>query len=372
VKKILLNLFAAAILAVVFAGCFSPVTIIPPDYEDTSSFTIDVRIGKNGSARSIVGPDVTKIKGNLCNVIQIIVVNEAGDITTFDEVRKSNDSELAAELTIDFIPFGATYYFLLLMGHWERDYAAEPADGTYVYKEDSPPTLLAAGLKEERIVGDGEITVMMWPIVVDTQFTTTDETVASKSRKKEPVVQDGKPETVELHAANWTVTWTIIRGNTNSGLTDLIQAQRIPPFPETGDTLLLRSKKTFLRGAGLSDKEQTYEAKTGNVITLGLGSYGAGEARKGKTGSVTFNLEYVPFNIRGTEKGNPWRQFNKKSAFDLSGANEPVWVIRNGVNDLASDSKTNFKTLGDGTSNGNGATVFKILNTGSVSIPVPW
>jgi hypothetical protein len=211
---------------------------------------------------------------------------------------------------------------------------------------------------------------MMWPIVVDTKFSTTDRDVPAGSRNKEPEVKDGKPETVELHAGNWDVTWTIIRGNADNGLADLIQAQRM--FSEAGDTLLLRSKKTFLRGAGLSDSEKTYEAETGNVITLGLGKYGVGEARKGKTGSVTFNLEYVPFNIRGSEKGNPWRTFNKKSAFDLSGANEPVWIIRNGINDLVQNSATNFKTLGDGTSNGNGATAFKILVTGSVSIPIPW
>jgi hypothetical protein len=369
-KKIKSNLFAVGMLGVLFAGCFNPVTIIPTDHVSISPFTIDVMIGEDRTARSIVGPDVTKIKGSLCNVIQLIVVNEAGEITTFDEVRKRDDTETAAELKIDFIPFSTTYHFLLLMGHWERDYEAE-TDGTYVYK-DSPPTLLAAGLQKQLITGSGQITVMMWPVVVDTKFTTSDENVPAGYRKKEPVLRSGAPKTVDLHPGNWNVTWTIIRENADNGLADLILAQQVL-FPEAGDdTLLVKSKQTILRGEGLSDKVETYEAKTGNIITLGLGNYAAGDARKGKSGSVTFKLEYVPFNIRGAEKGNPWRSFNKKSAFDLSGANEPVWIIRNGINDLAPDSKTNFKAVGNGTANGNGATAFKILDTGDITIKIPW
>jgi hypothetical protein len=59
------------------------------------------------------------------------------------------------------------------MGHWERDYDAEKnaEDGKYQYTAD-PPALLAAGLKEQEIKGSGKVTVTMWPIEVDTVFTT--------------------------------------------------------------------------------------------------------------------------------------------------------------------------------------------------------
>jgi hypothetical protein len=50
--------------------------------------------------------------------------------------------------------------------------------------------------------------------------------------------------------------------------------------------------------------------------------------------------------------------------FGLNGTNVPVWIIRNGVNDLAQDVNTDFEKLGksdmpEGT-NGNGAVSFAI------------
>ncbi|MDR2742926.1 MAG: hypothetical protein LBB98_12350, partial [Treponema sp.] len=47
--------FLAALL---LAGCFNPITAIPPKTGDpvTDPFTIDIMIGKDGSARTVAGP----------------------------------------------------------------------------------------------------------------------------------------------------------------------------------------------------------------------------------------------------------------------------------------------------------------------------
>lgn len=376
-KKVNMNLFGLGILTALFTGCFSPVTVIPFADSLAYYFTIDLMIGKESKVpmggteasgdRTIAGPGLAQIKGAGCNIIQVLVLNTEGELVTFDEVRRTNDSETEAKIKLDFIPFNKTYHFLLLMGHWEHD-------GDYNYIEDHPPTLLAVGLKEERVIENKKVTVTIWPITVDTKFTSVDSGVPAGMRKKEPVIKDGKPGPVELHKGNWTVNWTINRGNPESaanGFTDLILAQQILGYDS--DKLLLKSKKTILRGEGLEDLEEIiYEPETGNVITLDMGTYTSKSDRKEKTGSAAFSLEYIPFNLRGSEDANPWKAFNDKSVFDLTGAREPVWIIRNGINDLPQDSLTNFNTLGDGTSNGNGAISFNILKTADVQVVVPW
>jgi hypothetical protein len=377
-KKFNPNLLGLVILMALFAGCVNPVTVIPPANSSAdSSFIIDIMIGNESkvpmdmtgtdSGRIIAGPDSSQIKGVSCNIMQLIVVNRAGQIVSFDEARRRSNSETEVELGVNFIPLGETYYFFLLIGHWEHD-------GNYNYKNESP-TLLVAGLQEELVKEYGKISITMWPITVDTKFKSVDPSVPVGSREKEPAINAGKPTAVELHKGNWTVTWTINRETktgTNNGLADLIRAQSIL-FPTAKDNLRLKSKKTILRGTRFSDDVGfSADAETGNVITLDMGQYTAGSDRKGESGSVTFSLEYIPFNLRASEQFNPWKKFNSRSEFDLSGTNEPVWIIRNGVNDLPQDSLTNFNTLGDGESNGNGAISFIVPKTGDFVIQIPW
>jgi hypothetical protein len=161
-KVIRLNLFVLGILTALLAGCFDSITTDPPRQDETqeviiSPFTVDILIGdaSEDRARTIAGPDSNRIKAEgangIRNFIQLIVVTEAGEIAAFDEVRKSSDSQAAANLRIDSIPFGQKYYLLLLMGHWERNYG----EGGYAYKEDQRPTLLAAGLHDQLITGSG-------------------------------------------------------------------------------------------------------------------------------------------------------------------------------------------------------------------------
>ncbi|MDR0759905.1 MAG: hypothetical protein LBF74_07320 [Treponema sp.] len=52
------RLFLSGVLAALLAGCFSPITAVPPQPQDggPAPFTVDVLIG-GGGARSIAGPD---------------------------------------------------------------------------------------------------------------------------------------------------------------------------------------------------------------------------------------------------------------------------------------------------------------------------
>jgi hypothetical protein len=352
------------ILMILLAGCFNPITVIPSQEgeqitADYAPFTVDINIGKNGRARSIAGPGAGLIQtGNIRNVIQLMVLNSQGEIVAFDEARRGSDNEAAATLTIESIPFNNTYNFLLLMGHWDRDYEAEKTSGgTYVYIESLPPTLLAAGLKEVTVTGAGTVTITMWPIVVDTKFTTANVDVTPETaRTVEPAVTDGKPGRANLLPVDWDVTWTIKRGDSNTnGLTDLIDAQK-KLAPASGNELIVKSKRIIGRGDGFSEIDMISNSpgSSGNVITQSISTFTSGMARITTEGSVNFRLEYVPFNMT-----SGWAAFNDDSAFDLT-TGTPIWVIRNGINDAAQNSKTDFQNIGKGEANGNGAVSFGI------------
>jgi hypothetical protein len=139
----LIGFFATGILAFLLAGCFNPITAIPPRQNDPNIdiFTVDVMIGKNREdARSVAGPGPDRIKGDIRNIIQLIVVDNSGNIAAFDEVRREKNSDTEAALRIESLPFGQTYHFLLLMGHRDRDYAAEAGAQDNEYRYTSNPT----------------------------------------------------------------------------------------------------------------------------------------------------------------------------------------------------------------------------------------
>jgi hypothetical protein len=144
-------------------------------------FSVDIMIGEE-SARSVAGPNALLIKGGILNIAQLIVTDDDGKIVAFEEVRKERVDETSGVLRIASIPFGQTYHFLLLMGHLDYTKVNE----TYEYLDDVAPTLLAAGLKEQRVTGSGKVTVTMLPLVVDTVFTT------SEGRTAAPVINSGK------------------------------------------------------------------------------------------------------------------------------------------------------------------------------------
>ncbi|MDR2070820.1 MAG: hypothetical protein LBP81_05335 [Treponema sp.] len=357
--------FTLGFLAVLLAGCFNSITVIPQKQDDSNiePFTVDIEIGEERDieskekGRSAAGPDAARIKGGISNFVQLVVADGKGNIVAFDEVRRGRDEDDEAVLKIGVLPFGETYYFLLLLGHWERDYKKETPGEDYVYTG-NPPTLLAAGFKEEQVTGSGKVTITMWPVVVDTVFTS-----ASGGKTAEPALDStGTPGEVILHPAGWDVKWTIKEGLTGNWRIGLVTAQKLINS-EAGDALLLRKAETLVRDTAVTWQDSTLNR---NVITRSIRNT-TGFGNIGNAGSVNFKLEYVPFNLTGG-KTNPWTQFNEKSAFNLEGSNEPVWIIRNGVNDEAQNDDTDFtsfnrlfsETVRTPNANGNGAVRYKV------------
>jgi hypothetical protein len=94
------------------------------------------------------------------------------------------------------------------------------------------------------------------------------------------------------------------------------------------------------------------DGKAGRELTLDVNTSGY---TAGTTGSVNFNLEYVPFSL--SEWTGP-----SSGVFATTSGGKPAWIIRNGVNDEAQNSDTNFATnsVWDGAANGNGAVAFTV------------
>jgi hypothetical protein len=349
-------------LIIFFTGCFSALDGMTDKQAeavpkvDSQPFTMEVHImPQGGRERAIAGPSIPNIKNGLYNFIQLVIVDEKGTIQAFDEVIRRNSGEPNAVLTINSIPVGKEYHFLIMIGYWERDYDKDvTVDGitTFAYKKDVKPVLLAAGYQNKFIEGSKIVTITMWPLVIDTKFTAGSGTVESGTGT------DGKILPVEiLPNADWSVNWNIRRSTTAAnGLEYLINAQQAAGFASTD--LLVRNKKFILDGVDKSVVEKT----TTNDLIVSLGKYGITDI--GASHSVNFNLEYIPFNMSQKET---WLKYNEESIFDFAANGAPVWIIRNGLNDLPQDANTNFAPLSLGKIaaegiryNGNGAVVAQV------------
>jgi hypothetical protein len=350
---------ALALMALVLAGCLNPVTPLPAKAAGgkPAPYTVSVSLGGDAAAasaeaaaRSVSGPTKEQIAGNgISNYVQIAAVDKAdGTIAGFAESRRDSASHTAPSLALHGLAYGHTYGILYLQGHWERDYAAE-TDDNYAYT-DNPPTLLGAGYKEVTFARDSSsVAISVWPIYVDTVFT------AAGNLSAGPAVTAGRPEAVSLVPAAWTANWKILRGasGTASGLGDLVTAQQAAGTP--GDSLVARTLKAVVQADGYGETI-SFPAFAGNTVTLPLADY-TSLSQAGKGGSVNFALFFAPFNLVAG-----WAGHDDASVFDLSAA-PPVWVIRNGINDLAQDDKTDFENFGNvpvETANGNGAVRFTV------------
>jgi hypothetical protein len=297
-------------------------------------------IGKDGSARTVAGPDSSRIKDDIHNILQLIVVRKDAEgnstIVAFDEYRRKNKDEPAAALSIDSITFGGEYQFLLLMGHWERDYEAEKtSNGVLKYNEDASPTLLAAGLKEMTVTGSGTITVVMWPIVVDTEF------AGAGSRKASPSLA-GNPTSVSLAPVSWTVTWTVLKGNSGDGFDILKQAQKAVNTSQLFTTTSVKVSGDDLSPVTITNPVLDITGNHHKIILDIPGDFTSRFERLGRSGWVNFNLKYVPF---GLTESSWWTDTIFDDAAFRQKKDTPEWIIRNGVNDAAQNEKTNFNAF---------------------------
>jgi hypothetical protein len=345
------SLLIFGLIMTLFSACFSPIDVIPSNTQDTDvpggqngSFPVDIYV--NQGARFVAGASSANIQDRLYNFVQLIVVNDnTGAIAAFDESRKEKMNDPAAFLSIDGLPYGEDYTFLLLLGNWERNVGAdvsEPDDDVILaYNEEARPVLLAAGYKKLTVTGSHEITVTMYPLDIDTAFKASGPLEAQFEKI-------GKA--VELRAdKDWRVEWTI--GN---GLKRLIEAGN-------GNTLPEGNRKFFLDGGA---GQLTGELTTANsTLTGSLPDYN-GLEYIATTHWVNFYVEYVPFNLAGAD----WGDYNNESKFSLSPTSPPVWVIRNGLNNEKQTEKTDFAIVGKPNVsdykdyNGNGGVLFTILN----------
>jgi hypothetical protein len=285
------------------------------------------RAAHDSASRSAAGPAPDQITGgNLLNFTQLIVLGQDGKIAGFVQTDGTGTVKIA-------LPFNKTYTFLLMTGYKEGP--------------DALPSLLAAGYIPDKLIGIKEpgFTVTMYPLEVDTEFTTTNTHVSPQTA--EPQVG----QTLELPPADWTVTWAAATPVVGTGSGDFFTALE---NVRRGNTLF-KGLKTVI---AVKDKDNTeitntenpaLPARTGNQISLNIEEYTKGAEKLGNSGFVNFNLEYVPFSLDDAEA---WEQVTGK----LEDGLPPVWIIRNGLNDEPQDSNTDF---GPGTGNKNGAVLFK-------------
>jgi uncharacterized protein YjdB len=182
----------------------------------------------------------------------------------------------------------------------------------------------------------------MYPLVVDTKFKTTNTNITVNT------VDDG---IFSLLPESWKVEWTV-GGKDGNGFTDLEAARK---------TASLFKDPIARVGTGAAQNSGINEPN-GRVITLNLGAL-----QVENEGSANFNLKYVPFSLNSADKWAGFTALNKKEGV-------PVWIIRNGINDQAQNSNTDFSSPGTdwaGTKNGNGAVAFKVFApvTGITDVP---
>jgi hypothetical protein len=299
------------------------------------SFTVTV-LAEGGpgvpASRAATGPDAGNIQlDGIRNIMQLIVADGAGNIAGFDQALKGDG---AASLKVSLMA-GGTYHFLLLQGR-------ESGEG-------DPPTLLAAGFSSLAVKsGTNKVDITMRPLVTDTAFVPA----AGSGLKR---VEAYTRETAHLvpAAGGWDLSWAISSteasdGTRATGFEPLLAAVKAAD-PLAGGPWYA-AKKQVLDGIAA---ESPALSVIGDLVSLHLNPSPDPAAKR-----ANFNLEYVPFKLREPAGGdggpNPWAGYN--------GGHEPVWVIRNGLNDEAQDPSTDYKTMGDDPlKNGNGALNYKVL-----------
>jgi hypothetical protein len=415
------------VLITLLIGCANPATAIPEEggiaaaVDEYAPYTLTVYLGK-GSDRSIAGPGAGRINSNnIRNFIQAVLLDDDKNIVDVYEFRKPNATNGGGAIQLENVEYGTAgapkkYHLLVLQGHWQRNYYAESQGGTagdYMYYADKAPTLLHVGYTPDIAVTDNAtpVTIIMYPIWVDAKFTTGNSTAASiglaslEPKKTPGTLNSGyqraeQPGITALLPVAWTVEWTVNRYASNaagasvvSGFTDLLAAQN--KAAGTNVTTLAgapTAKRIDNPTSIILSGPPSYTEITDDTISVGSGTIPKfvqtipateteGKSKVGYLGAVNFNYEYVPFNktTAAAWTGKVAAATGKSSVYfdETTFAGVPKWIIRNGVNDLPQDAKTDFTlkandAQGKGThiewdgdtssatANGNGALSFEI------------
>jgi hypothetical protein len=320
-------LVVAGVLSVLLAGCFNPITAIPPAAPGAAvptrqqgdggpaPFTVDIRLSlgddaAEAEARFIAGPDEGQLKG-IYNFMELAVLDDKAAFFTAAEAGRDANGGMTGKKGAGSWVMGRTYHFLLLMGH-------RAAEG-------ETPTLLAAGLQSQAIDKSGKVTITMWPLEVDTEFILT--------AKNRTGVKDGDIRAYLRGAGTWTVRWTLAAGQEGDTMQTLLAAKQV--VSAGAAAVFADADLTVKRGAA---------AVTGAVAGLYAVTAPLGDLAVGDADSVSFNLKYRAFNLPDN-------------------ASLKEWIIRNGVNDSAQDGNTDFggpAAWAGGGKNGNGAVNFAV------------
>jgi hypothetical protein len=255
----------------------------------------------NSLAARTIADDTDIFGKGVWNYAQIIVVEDDGKrIVTWDEYR-TNGINKDGSLWIGSkrIDMSQKYTFLLLMGHWERDYEDAGPGKEYIYKE-APPTLLAAGYTKviPGEVPQGGIVITMYPIVMHVNFSGKKSgegntiSLASTINKNEEI----EPVLLELadSGAEWTANWTISR----AGLIKLLETEGWTKDTGGFNSLFPDNTREALILAGETDETParyplSVDYASGKA-SLDITDYVKGMTET-ETGYVNFNLKYLPF-----------------------------------------------------------------------------
>jgi hypothetical protein len=320
----------------------APVLANDEPLDEPFSIVLEIPEAPGGGGRSIIGPD-TPIKSGTAtlNYAQVVVLDNNGKVVYFGAQRQRKADDSSATFAISGVEnWNVDHRFLVLMGHWEREYT-EGAGGDYVYKDGAAPTLLATGYTE--VEPSRQIPVEMYPLKVDTSFVGTDGTT------EQPVVGAA----LSVVPVPWTVQWTV----QGAGFTNLITAEGKTPNSTAITEVFTASSTGSFNGSAISDALTAGAAGTW-TLSKDLSTYTTLE-NVGKSGYVNFNLTYVPF------KDKTWDGVSVTTPSGGASGGKPRWIIRNGINDTPQDTNTSFTLSSgtipwNGTKNGNGAVNFTV------------
>lgn len=371
VKPVVL-LTSGFIVAVLIAGCFSPVDITDhkglegqqSTWNEDGSYDVNIAYYAKGARTAVpTGPTAVEIQSGLYNYVQLVVVSENGSVLSFQDNRKKKSDDKGISFEVNDLPVG-NVGFLLLLGYWERDFDAEKADNgviTYAYNKDATPVLLASGYAPKEVKADmgGIVTITLWPLVTYATFT------------NDPA--GSSPEEFESGAAlkllpgvPWKVKWEIVKKqNMSNGLESLIAAQNLIVNPDVSDLRIVEKASIEAVSADPASIKRKVITGTTSSNTIEVAGWDNDVSHIGKPHAVNYNLAYTPFSL--TSGSTPWANYTSSvTGNKLKGP--PQWILRNGLNDLPKDAYTDYnptalgaKDSNNNRKNGNGSVVATVI-----------